>query len=246
MQCSAVQWFTLRRPNVVLRHGESEGNTNKQLFAAIPDWKQHLTEKGRHQAFETGRKIRKMIGDKRVGFFISPYYRARETCYQVRPGKLHCCLGVLTLATTIVWCMVIRLLASLVPTMWQSLRNPGYASKSGACFRTQRCVCVPWALTGGRPPHRDHLSACTRALNCLLLLLQDTEQIRRERLQVGIYYYRFPRGESGADVYDRITSEHTHACAWGFCQRTPSPSTLHFWLATLHDMTVGPAFPSIP
>ena len=136
------------------------------------------------------------------------------------------CLGVLTLATTIVWCMVIRLLASLVPTMWQSLRNTGFASKSGACFRIQRCVCgCALGLTGGRPPPRDHLSPCTRALNCLLLLLQDTEQIRRERLQVGIYYYRFPRGESGADVYDRITSEQPHARR-GFA--SAHPHQVHF------------------
>lgn len=36
---------------------------------------------------------------------------------------------------------------------------------------------------------------------------QDTESVRRdkeERLQYGRYFYRFPQGESGADVYNRM------------------------------------------
>lgn len=32
------------------------------------------------------------------------------------------------------------------------------------------------------------------------------EQIRQQRKTVGRFFYRFPSGESGADVYDRVSS----------------------------------------
>lgn len=35
---------------------------------------------------------------------------------------------------------------------------------------------------------------------------QHSELIRIERERVGHFYYRFPRGESGADVYDRVST----------------------------------------
>ena len=35
---------------------------------------------------------------------------------------------------------------------------------------------------------------------------QETERIKRERLEYGRFYFRFPQGESGADVYDRVST----------------------------------------
>lgn len=32
------------------------------------------------------------------------------------------------------------------------------------------------------------------------------QEYRKERQEFGIFYYRFPNGESGADVYDRASS----------------------------------------
>ncbi len=34
----------------------------------------------------------------------------------------------------------------------------------------------------------------------------ENEEIKRERSEFGIFYYRIPDGESGADVYDRIST----------------------------------------
>lgn len=46
-------------------------------------------------------------------------------------------------------------------------------------------------------------------------LVQDPDampSIMRERREIGAFYYRFPDGESGADVYDRVDNfvEHLH------------------------------------
>jgi len=36
--------------------------------------------------------------------------------------------------------------------------------------------------------------------------VQEVKKCLKERQKFGIFYYRFPNGESGADVYDRVTS----------------------------------------
>lgn len=50
---------------------------------------------------------------------------------------------------------------------------------------------------------------------------QDTEGKEREkaeRIRFGRFFYRFPNGESGADVYDRMTIFEVCCRAYGhFC-----------------------------
>ena len=50
---------------------------------------------------------------------------------------------------------------------------------------------------------------------------QDTEGKEREkaeRIRFGRFFYRFPNGESGADVYDRMTIFEVGCRAYGhFC-----------------------------
>lgn len=48
--------------------------------------------------------------------------------------------------------------------------------------------------------------------------MQDAEGKQREkaeRLRFGRFFYRFPNGESGADVYDRMTIFEVHCAALG-------------------------------
>ena len=50
-------------------------------------------------------------------------------------------------------------------------------------------------------------------LECIWLSWQDAEGKEREkteRLRFGRFWYRFPHGESGADVYDRMTIFEDH------------------------------------
>lgn len=64
---------------LLIRHGESEGNVNKEIYAAKPDYQLNLTDKGIIQAQEAGVKLKEIIGDERVQFYVSPLWRTRET-----------------------------------------------------------------------------------------------------------------------------------------------------------------------
>ncbi len=63
----------------LIRHGESEGNVDLNLYAQKPDYQLLLTDKGKLQADEAGRKLNGVIGDQPVRFYISPLWRTRMT-----------------------------------------------------------------------------------------------------------------------------------------------------------------------
>ena len=52
------QYQKKRRPKriILVRHGNSEANNNYEILKNIPDNKVHLTEKGKNQAKEAGKK----------------------------------------------------------------------------------------------------------------------------------------------------------------------------------------------
>lgn len=132
---------------ILIRHGESEGNTNTNIYQTVPDSKLELTEKGRMQAKAAGAKIKEIIKDETVRFVVSPYTRSIQT------------LG----------CIV-----------------------EGGKFGTQNSI-----REDARIREQDWGN------------FQDPkqmEQIKEERRLFGAFYYRFPNGESGSDVYDRVTS----------------------------------------
>ena len=64
---------------ILIRHGESEANVDKYLFGRIPDYTIELTEKGRKQAHEAGERLKRLVGEEKVCFYISPFWRARST-----------------------------------------------------------------------------------------------------------------------------------------------------------------------
>lgn len=75
----------------LVRHGQSEGNVNKEIHWTTPDWKIKLTEKGKSQAVEAGKKLLDMVEYSdfddydlseprgKIGFYVSPYKRTLET-----------------------------------------------------------------------------------------------------------------------------------------------------------------------
>lgn len=77
--------FALMKPNriILIRHGESQGNENRGVYATIPDYALELTEKGKEQAAEAGRKLKEIIGDESVFFYISPLWRTRMTFEEI-------------------------------------------------------------------------------------------------------------------------------------------------------------------
>lgn len=64
---------------ILIRHGESEGNADKSVYSTKPDYALSLSENGFAQAVEAGKKLKELINDESVYFYISPFWRARMT-----------------------------------------------------------------------------------------------------------------------------------------------------------------------
>jgi broad specificity phosphatase PhoE len=64
---------------ILIRHGESEGNIDRNTYAVKPDFKLLLTETGKQQAFEAGATLKEITGDEPVMFYVSPMWRTRMT-----------------------------------------------------------------------------------------------------------------------------------------------------------------------
>jgi broad specificity phosphatase PhoE len=65
---------------ILVRHGQSCGNTNESLYSTTPDNAMALTELGWEQAREAGRLLKeRLCSGKPVHFIISPYVRTVET-----------------------------------------------------------------------------------------------------------------------------------------------------------------------
>jgi broad specificity phosphatase PhoE len=64
---------------ILIRHGESEGNIDRNTYAVKPDFKLLLTETGVQQAFEAGAKLKEITGEGPVMFYVSPMWRTRMT-----------------------------------------------------------------------------------------------------------------------------------------------------------------------
>ncbi|KHO01906.1 phosphoglycerate mutase family domain protein [Metarhizium album ARSEF 1941] len=65
---------------ILIRHGQSEGNKNREIHQSVPDHRVKLTPEGWSQAHEAGRRLRNLLRpDDTVQVFTSPYRRTRET-----------------------------------------------------------------------------------------------------------------------------------------------------------------------
>lgn len=64
---------------ILIRHGESQANVDKFLFGSVPDYTIELTEKGKEQAVEAGKRLKELVQDESVYFYVSPFWRARST-----------------------------------------------------------------------------------------------------------------------------------------------------------------------
>lgn len=127
---------------ILIRHGQSEGNVDKTIYKHKPDYAVELTEEGRNQVKESALRIKEIIGDVNAAYYVSPFWRTRQTF------------------------MLLRNEIPVWKTHYEDLR-----------IREQE-----WVTSF------DH-----DAIN---------EQARDS---YGHMYYRFPNGESNADVYDRLS-----------------------------------------
>jgi broad specificity phosphatase PhoE len=70
----------MKPKNIILvRHGESQGNANKEIYKEVPDYALLLTSKGKEQAIQAGMDIRNLCGNESVKFYVSPFWRTRQT-----------------------------------------------------------------------------------------------------------------------------------------------------------------------
>ncbi|CAG1985764.1 unnamed protein product [Fusarium graminearum] len=72
--------MTKPRLIILVRHGQSEGNKNREIHQTVPDHRVKLTPEGWSQAHDAGRRLRSLLRpDDTLQFFTSPYRRTRET-----------------------------------------------------------------------------------------------------------------------------------------------------------------------
>ncbi len=64
---------------LLVRHGESEGNIDHDVYGKKPDYTLTLTPRGVTQAQEAGKKLRDIVGTETIKFYVSPFWRTRET-----------------------------------------------------------------------------------------------------------------------------------------------------------------------
>jgi len=129
----------------LVRHGQSQGNVMPELHSEIPDYALELTPEGVDQAFAAGIKLKYIIKDETVFFYISPLWRTRSTAEQIAK--------------------------SFSPDQYRFREEPR--------LREQE-----WG-------HLRHKV--------------ETDIYEEQRDSFSTFYYRFPDGESGADVYDRVS-----------------------------------------
>ena len=162
---------------ILVRHGQSEGNKNRDIHQFIPDHRVKLTQhgwtqvsylaldgrdrapltEGDLQAEEAGRQLRSLLKpDDTLQFFTSPYRRTRETTEGI-----------------------LRTLTSDDPTPSPFPRN------KITVFEEPRL----------REQDFGNFQPCSA----------EMERMWQERADYGHFFYRIPDGESAADAYDRVS-----------------------------------------
>ncbi len=64
---------------ILIRHGESAANVDRYLFGQIPDYTIELTKKGYQQAQQAGVRLKELVGEESIYFYVSPFWRTRST-----------------------------------------------------------------------------------------------------------------------------------------------------------------------
>jgi len=136
------------RPNriILIRHGESQGNVDKNHYKSVPDYALNLTAGGIEQARRAGKELQGILGNESLYVYLSPFIRTRLT-YQY-------------------------LKESIEENIARSIEDPRIREQDWGHLR-----------------HPD-----------------ENEEITQARDSFSTFYFRIPDGESGADVYDRVSA----------------------------------------
>ena len=130
---------------ILIRHGESEGNSNSGIYKLKPDYTLELTPKGLSQADTAGKELKSILKEESAFFYVSPFWRTRSTFEQIVyhfPGE-----------------------------QFRFIEDPRLREQEWGHLRSE----------------------------------DENRKIDEERDAYGPFYFRFPDGESCADVFDRMS-----------------------------------------
>lgn len=68
---------------ILIRHGESEGNSDPSIYEKKPDYALELSERGLEQAKEAGKKLKDLIKEESAFLYVSPFWRTWRTYEQI-------------------------------------------------------------------------------------------------------------------------------------------------------------------
>eukprot|EP01046_Picozoa_sp_COSAG06_P055665 COSAG06_NODE_10302_length_1707_cov_1.855100_2_plen_402_part_01 len=156
---------------VLIRHGESQGNVDETAYVRTADWRIPLTERGRQQAAQAGRKLRDVLGERPTMWYVSPYVRTQQTLSEL-----------------------------IKQSDARSGSNAG-GSRGGTAFSASAVEEGGYLSLGIREEPRIAEQQFGNFQN-----VEEVLAAKEERLRFGRFWYRFPNGESGLDVYNRTTS----------------------------------------
>lgn len=143
-----IEVLKMRPKRIILvRHGQSQGNVDHNIYATVPDYEVELTSLGKQQAIDAGSKVAWMTKSESIHVYVSPYTRTRQTLKFMKDGG------------------IAKHIANVVEDPRIREQDFGHL---------------------GVPENRAELIA--------------------ERDRYGTFYYRMPDGESGADVFDRVST----------------------------------------
>uniref|UniRef100_A0A7S1BE55 Uncharacterized protein n=1 Tax=Corethron hystrix TaxID=216773 RepID=A0A7S1BE55_9STRA len=167
---------------VLVRHGESLGNVNSDLYSEIPDNAMPLTDFGWEQAYASGRVLKDTIleglpkgNNGGLHFIVSPYVRTVETFHGIVSA----------------WSDPRKVVSKN-----DEKGHMDHAEYMRAWYRDLATQGISW--------HED-----PRIREQDFGNYQDPDTIKlckRERNDFGPFYYRYPDGESTSDVYDRAST----------------------------------------
>lgn len=140
----------------IVRHGQSEGNVDKTIYAKKPDYALELTQLGIQQASDAGSNLKQLartVGNGgKFAIYYSPFFRSIQT------------------------------LNNIIPALGKENIDYNYIQEDPR-IREQE-----WH--GNIPEVYDE---------------EISEKMETACHMYGKFFYRFPGGESSADVYDRVS-----------------------------------------
>ncbi|KAF8063012.1 ALKBH8 [Scenedesmus sp. PABB004] len=183
---------------VLLRHGESAGLEQLQEQLQIPNHRIPLSSRGVAQSLAAGRAIRQLLerdgggGGGRLFLYTSPFLRCIQTAQQVaRALDDDQLLGY-------------QEEVQLREQDWGNFQAPGQQA------RGLGGVALPRGAGRGRGACVGAAERPRRRAAAAPLSVSRQARNYEERLKYGRFFFRFPDGESAADVFDRMTIFQDH------------------------------------